>query len=242
MPTLGVDYPQSFLDNPKNWRTRPSLLLKGPEGNLLVDCAPEMRLQLLNAGVKMVDAVIITHTHADHIMGMDDLRSFCLRSGKDMPVYTLPAHQADIRRVFAYAFAAFPAGIEVPRFDLKDAPDRLNLVGLSLDLFEVMHGPTMSVIALRVGDFAYVTDVSEIPPAAMSQLRGLGTLVLDAVRYNPHPNHIHFDRAVELAQEIGATRTVFTHLSHDYDHDLVNRNLPTGIELGYDGQTLDINL
>ena len=242
MPTLGVDYPQSFLDNPKNWRTRPSLLLKGPEGNLLVDCAPEMRLQLLNAGVKMVDAVIITHTHADHIMGMDDLRSFCLRSGKDMPVYTLPEHQADIRRVFAYAFAAFPAGIEVPRFDLKDAPDRLNLVGLSLDLFEVMHGPTMSVIALRVGDFAYVTDVSEIPPAAMSQLRGLGTLVLDAVRYNPHPNHIHFDRAVELAKEIGATRTVFTHLSHDYDHDLVNRNLPTGIELGYDGQTLEINL
>ncbi len=128
VPTLGIDYPPEFLANPKNHRMRPSLLLKGPNGNVLIDCAPEMRLQLVRQDIKQVDAVIITHTHADHIMGMDDLRSFCLSSGRDMPVYTLPRYQEDIRRVFNYAFQDFPPGIHVPRFDLRDAPETLHYV------------------------------------------------------------------------------------------------------------------
>lgn len=242
MPTLGIDYDPGFLDNPKNWRTRPSLLLEGPEGNLLVDCAPEMRLQLLKANVKMVDAVLITHTHADHIMGMDDLRSFCLRSGRPMPIYTLPQYQADIRRVFAYAFADFPPGIEVPRFDLRDLPATLRTCGLNLEVFQVKHGPSLPVIAFRVGNFGYVTDVSEIPEEGMKILGGVEILILDAVRYKPHPNHIHFDRAVEIANQIGAGRTIFTHLSHDYDHDIVNEGLPPRIELGFDGLVLSIEI
>lgn len=239
VPTLGIDYPPEFLANPKNHRTRPSLLLKGPKGNVLVDCAPEMRLQLIREDIKQVDAVIITHTHADHIMGMDDLRSFYLRTKQDMPVYTLQRYQDDIRRVFNYAFQEFPPGVEVPRYDLRDAPDEVELAGMRIRLRVVEHGP-WPVLAVLVGKFAYVTDVKTISPEVLAELRGLDTLILDAVRYRPHPNHLHFDAAVELAKDLGARQTYFTHLSHDYDHDVVNAALPKGIELAYDGLRIPV--
>lgn len=234
VPMLGVEYPPEFLANPKNHRTRPSILLRGPDGNVLVDCAPEMRLQLLRENVLRVEGVLLTHAHADHIMGMDDLRSFSMVTRKAMPVYALPTHQDDVRRIFSYAFKEFPAGVEVPRFDLRDMPAQLNVAGLSIETMIVLHG-TAPVIALRVGNFAYVTDVSEIPHEAAEKLLGLDTLVLDAVRYKPHPNHFHFEKAIEVAQQIGATKTYFTHLSHDYDHDATNAGLPPEIELAYDG-------
>jgi phosphoribosyl 1,2-cyclic phosphate phosphodiesterase len=234
VPTLGVDYKPEFLANPKNHRTRPSLLLMGPTGNLLVDCAPEMRLQLLRENIKMVEAVLITHTHADHIMGMDDLRSFCLRSKQDMPVYAGPEAQNDIKRIFPYAFEDHVPGIEVPRYDLRDVPETLTVGGMPIQTMWVQHGK-MSVVAIRLGGFAYVTDVSEIPPPAWAKLQGLSTLILDGVRYKPHPNHFHYDKAIEVAQALGATKTYLTHLSHDYDHDVTNAELPPEIELAYDG-------
>jgi phosphoribosyl 1,2-cyclic phosphate phosphodiesterase len=239
VPTLGIDYPAEFLANPKNHRTRPSLLLEGPSGSLLVDCAPEMRLQLLREGIGMVDAVLVTHTHADHIMGMDDLRSFCLKAKRDMPVYARPEAQADIRRVFDYAFRSFPDGIEVPRFDLRDVPDPLSVGGMEVETMTVLHG-AMTVVALRLGDFAYVTDVSEIPEKSWRRLAGLKTLILDAVRIAPHPNHFHLARAIEVAQALGAEQTYFTHLSHDFDHDVTNATLPPGIALAYDGLRIDV--
>ncbi len=250
VPMLGVRYSDEFLANPKNHRTRCSLLLQGPDGSVLVDCAPEMRLQLLKADVFELDAVIITHTHADHIMGMDDLRSFCITQRRDMPVYTLPRYQDDIRRIFSYAFQEFPSGIEVPRFDLRtieaeqtnfhnSKPTILNLCGLEIQPFIVEHGE-LPVIALRVNNFAYVTDVSLIPDPAWEQLQGLDTLILDAVRIKPHPNHFHLEAAIEIAQKLDAKQTYFTHLSHDYDHDLTNSQLPEGIELAWDGLSIDI--
>jgi phosphoribosyl 1,2-cyclic phosphate phosphodiesterase len=200
----------------------------------LVDCAPEMRIQLLREHVYDLEATIITHTHADHIMGMDDLRSFCIVQKKPMPVYTLPRYQEDIRRIYPYAFETFPAGIEVPRFDLFAMPERLELAGMTIESFLVEHGP-VPVIGIRVEGLAYLTDVSAISAEAENKLRGLETLILDAVRYKPHPNHFHYEAAIAAAQRIGAKKTYFTHLSHDYDHDKVNAELPEGIELAYDG-------
>lgn len=239
VPMLGVSYPDSFLANPKNHRTRCSLVLHGPEGSLLIDCAPELRIQCVRENVKMVDAVLITHTHADHVMGMDDLRSFCIVAKRDMPVYTLPQYQEDIRRIYLYAFREFPPGIEVPRFDLRDCPEVLEVGGMRIETFVVDHGPT-PVIGIRVGDFAYLTDVSHIPEAAWEKLQGLGTLILDAVRFKPHPNHFHFDRAMEVAAELGAGMTFFTHLSHDYDHDVFEQRLPSHIRLAYDGLRISV--
>lgn len=238
VPMLGVRYSDEFLAHPKNHRTRCSLLLEGPEGNVLVDCAPEMRLQLLRHRIFELDSVIVTHTHADHIMGMDDLRSFCIVQRREMPIYTLPAYQADIRRIFSYAFRDFPAGIEVPRFSLRDMPPLLQAAGLPIESFLVEHGPT-PVIGLRVRGLAYLTDVSHIPEPAWDRLQGLDILILDAVRRKPHPNHLHFEAAIEVAQRLGARKTYFTHLSHDYDHDETNASLPESIELAYDGLELE---
>ncbi|MBL8087121.1 MAG: MBL fold metallo-hydrolase [Chthonomonas sp.] len=240
VPTLGVEYSAEFLAKPKNHRTRSSLLLRGPEGNLLVDCSPEMRLQLLREDVSQVDAVIITHTHADHIMGMDDLRAFVLKTGRDMPVYAYPEHQVDIRRVFAYAFAELPPGIEVPRFELMDLPPVLKTCGMEVQSFRVRHGAT-EVAALKVNRFGYITDVSEIPAEVWPHFCDLDTLVIDAVRRRPHPNHLHFARAIEVAEQLGAKMTYFTHLSHDYDHDITERDeLPPTIRLAFDGLRIDI--
>jgi phosphoribosyl 1,2-cyclic phosphate phosphodiesterase len=237
-PSLGFDYSEEFLANPKNWRTRSSLLLEGPEGNLLVDTSPEMRLQLLSVRVQSIDAVLITHTHADHIMGMDDLRCFEQKSGKSMPIYAQPEDQVVIKRVFQYAFREAPPGIHLPQFQLQDVPEILHVCGMEIRTMIVMHGPT-PVVAIRVGDFAYLTDVSEIPPAAWDLLQGLDTLVLDAVRRKPHPNHFHFDKAKEIAAELGAKKTIFTHLSHDYDHDKTEaEELPPEIRLAYDGMKI----
>lgn len=234
VPMLGYHYPPGYLANPKNHRTRSSLLVQGPTGNLLVDCSPELRLQMTREGIEDVESVLITHTHADHIMGMDDLRSFCMKYRRAIPVYTLPVHQEDIRRVFSYAFKEFPAGVFVPRFDLADVPRDLEVGGLTVRTFLVEHG-SVPVIGIRINDFAYITDVSRIPPEARAELNGLKTLVVDAVRREPHPNHFHFDRAIEVATEINAEQTFLTHLGHDYDHDITERELPPRFRLAYDG-------
>ena len=234
VPTPGKQYPAEFLANPKNHRTRPSIVLCGAEGNVLVDCGPEVRLQLLREGIGDIEACIITHTHADHIMGMDDLRCFSMKSGRAMPVYTSPEYQDDIRRIFGYAFEEYPPEIWVPRFDLRDVPAELELCGLTITTFWVEHGP-IPALGIRVNDFAYVTDVSAVPAAAMALLGGLDTLIIDAVRRRPHPNHLHLERAIQVAAEIGARQTYFTHLSDDYDHDRTNEELPNGVELAFDG-------
>lgn len=240
-PSLGFDYSQEFLSNPKNWRTRPSLLLRGPGGNFLIDCAPEMRLQLLREHVKDIEAVLITHTHADHIMGMDDLRCFELRSQKQMRIYAQPADQEVIRRVFAYAFGVYPPDVHVPKFELCNCPPVIKEAGLDIHTFIVMHGPT-PVVGIRCGGLAYLTDVNHIPDPARPFLKNLDVLILDAVRRRPHPNHYHFDEAIRVAEEIGAKQTYFTHLSHDYDHDVVeSTELPPHIRLAYDGLVIDFD-
>lgn len=239
VPTLGKDYPEEFLADSRNHRTRPSCLLQGPTGNVLVDCAPEMRLQLLREDIKDIEAVIITHTHADHIMGMDDVRAFCLKYQQSMPIYTSPDYQTDIKRVFNYAFRDYPPGIWVPRFDLIDVPPQLTVGGMDIETFWVEHGP-LPCLGLRMGDFAYITDVSHIPDSVWPKLQNLKTLILDAVRIQPHPNHFHFDRAVQVATEINAQTTYFTHLSDDFDHSLTESQLPLNLRLAFDGLKIEI--
>jgi phosphoribosyl 1,2-cyclic phosphate phosphodiesterase len=240
VPMLGATYPPGYLDDPRNRRNRACLCLQGPTGNLVVDCPPELRLMAHANGVHDIESVLITHTHADHVMGMDDLRSICMKTGQAVPVRTLPRFQDDIRRIFAYAFASFPEGVFVPRFDLIDVPEApadFEVGGMTVRTFLVEHG-RIPVIGLRTGGFAYVTDVSHIPETAWKELQDLDTLVIDATRYRPHPNHLHFDKAIETAQALGARRTILTHLSGDYDY--TTTALPEGVELAYDGMILEI--
>lgn len=239
VPLMGKSYPPAFLANPRNHRMRCALLLRGAEGNVLVDAGADIRLQLLRENVMDLAGVLITHTHADHIMGMDDLRAYCISANRPLDVYTSEGYQKDIRRIFNYAFEDFPPGIWVPRFELKDMPETLELAGFSIRSFWVDHGP-WPVMGLRIGSFAYITDVNRIPEAVWPMLSGLDCLVLDAVRYRPHPNHFHFDEAVSVAQKVGARMTWLTHLSDDYDHDEVNSHLPENIQLAYDGLVIPL--
>lgn len=239
---LGATYPPGYLDEPKNRRNRACLALQGPGGNVIVDCPPELRLMAHAAGIEDIDTVLITHSHADHVMGMDDLRSLLMKTGRPMPVRTLPRYGDDIRRIFNYAFATAPGGAFVPRFDLIDVPEApatFEAAGMSIRTFVVEHG-RFPVIGLRVNDFAYVTDVSGIPEASMAELQGLDTFVVDATRRKPHPNHFHFDRALEVAASLGPRRTILTHLGSDYDYRVTSRELPKGIELAYDGMRVVI--
>ena len=234
VPMLGVHYSPEFLANPKNHRMRSSCLLKGPGGNFLIDCTPEMRLQLTREEIFRIEEVLITHTHADHVMGMDDLRSFCMVEERALPVYTLPRYQEDIKRIFPYAFAEVPTGVFVPRFELCDAPTSLRTCGLELHIFEVSHGK-VPVLGVRVNDFAYITDVNFISDEVKSQLQRLDTLVIDAVRHQPHPNHFHFEATMALISELKPKMAYLTHLSHEYDHNFFEDGLPEGVRLAFDG-------
>ncbi len=240
VPMLGVRYPSAYLANPKNWRTRSSIIVLGSAGNLLVDCTPELRLQMAREQLFDIDAVIVTHSHADHIMGMDDLRSICIKTRRPMPIWADEETQADLRRVFPYAFVdSPPPGIELPRFELNKPEAQEEICGLPVQFLRVQHGRT-PVLGLRIRDFAYITDVSHIPDHEMAKLYGLETLILDAVRYKSHPNHFNYEKAIEVSKTLGAKQTYFTHLSSDYDHDRTNAELPQNIALSYDGLRIPI--
>lgn len=237
VPVLGVKYPERFLANPKNWRTRPSIAILGRHQNLLVDCTPEMRLQCLREGIDSVDRVIITHTHADHIMGMDDLRSFSEVRGGEMAIYALPEHHAIIRAVFPYAFVEAPPGVAVPRFQLEALPSEFEFDGMRVQTATVLHG-SMPVTALRIGAFAYITDFSEIPEESRWILKNLDQLIISCVRIKPHRNHMHFEDVMRLLDSANPNQAYLTHLSHDFEDGI--SQLPARVSLSWDGLRLKI--
>lgn len=238
VPIIGKRYPDSFVANPKNHRLRQSAVIQSNGATLLVDCSPDMRTQLIRYGIFDIDEVLITHTHADHVMGMDDLRAFCLKYGRAIRVYAQEDSQVDIRRIFPYMYAEFPAEIFVPRIELVPVPPVLKVGGFEVETMTVGHG-VMNVIALRMGDVAYVTDVKTIADAEMDRLRDLDVLILDAVRFRPHPNHMNFEEAMVVVDRLKPKLTYFTHLSDDYDHDEFEKTLPPHIRLAYDGLEIE---
>lgn len=236
VPMIGCDCEVCRSDDPRDRRTRPSVVIESGGVALLVDTAPELRLQCVACGIGRIDAVLYTHAHADHVAGMDDLRRFNWLAQKPMRCFGSAATLSSIRRMFAYIFEEDPDyPSHKPSIELgviNHAP--FSVDGLEVTPIPLLHG-TLPVLGFRVGNIAYCTDCSEIPAESWERLAGLDVLILDALRKRAHPTHFNLEQAVEVAGRIGAKRTYFTHIAHALGHASTNDELPIGMELAYDG-------
>ena len=243
VPMIGCECAVCQSSDPRNQRTRPSVLLSLAGGNLLIDTTPEMRLQLIRERIRRVHAIAFTHHHADHLFGLDDARLFPRWIGGPVPIYCEAATEECIRRVFHYAFQdgadRMGSGF-VPKmqFNRLEPGVPFTAAGESVLPIRLEHGPS-PVLGFRVGSMAYCTDVSRIPEASQAMLRGLDVLVLDALRHEPHPTHFSLSEALAVSASLAPRRTFLTHLSHSFDHGTTQAGLPENVWLAYDGLTVE---
>lgn len=241
VPVIACPCPVCQSTDPLDSRLRSSGLLRVGETALVFDTGPDFRQQMLRQRVTDLGAVVFTHSHKDHVAGLDDVRAFNFRQRRDMPIYGTAETLAHLRREYYYIFenATYPG---IPKLAVHEIhPDRPFRVGeVELLPIPVMHG-RMPVLGFRMGDFAYVTDAKEIPPASLERLQGVKVLVLNALRHDPHHSHLTLAEAVALAQSLGVEQAWFTHISHLLGlHAEVQRQLPAGMHLAYDGLTLSL--
>jgi phosphoribosyl 1,2-cyclic phosphate phosphodiesterase len=239
IPMIGCECNVCTSDNPKNSRTRSSIFISERENSILIDAATELRIQCLKNKVKKLDAVLLTHSHADHTLGLDDLRHFNKSRKTNIPVYGSRDTVNNIRQMFSYAFKETTSNGSKPKLTLKLADGTLNLFGFEIIPVDVMHGEE-KVTAYRFDKFAYVTDVSDIPSDSMAKLKGLDLLILDALRHVPHEKHFSIKQAIDIVNELKPKQALFTHIAHDVEHEKTNNMLPEGIRLAYDGLTVEV--
>ena len=242
VPTIGCSCAVCASADPRDKRLRPSILIRYGGRVVLVDTAPDFREQALRARIERVDAILYTHAHADHILGLDDVRPFNYRQKQAIPLYGMEETLKAIQRVFQYAFREGPTESTVPKLELhalNGAP--FDVFGVEFIPIRLPHGRTSEVLGFRFGAAAYLTDHSGIPEEAKAKLHGLDVLFLDALRHRPHPTHSTVAQSLEWVRELGPRRAFFTHICHDLPHEATEAALPANVRLAYDGLRIDVN-
>jgi phosphoribosyl 1,2-cyclic phosphate phosphodiesterase len=241
VPVIGCRCPTCTSPDPRNKRTRASAYVESDEGvRILIDVGPEVRMQALREGVTHVDAVLFTHAHADHTAGIDDLKAFNARLGGMLPCFGDAETGNQLRQRFAYAFAGTPWVGLIPHIGFTAVDSSPFYVGKTcIQPIPMRHGNIRST-GYRIGDFAYLTDTSGLPAASRALLQGLQVLVLDALRWEPHPTHLSVPEALELVAELQPRRAFLTHVGHTLEHAFTNDKIGPIVEVAYDGLVLEI--
>ena len=245
VPQIGCRCPTCTSSDPRDRRSRTAALIETRGKRLLIDTPPELRLQLVAAGIDRVDAVLFTHAHADHVHGIDDLRALSVLQGAVLPVYGSRETMAELAVKFPYIFDpsfVVPAGTTKPELapQVLEGGVTIAIAGVAVLPLSLPHGD-QRVLGYRIGPIAYITDVKTIPDDAIAALAHLDVLVLNALLSRPHPLHLSVPEAVAVAQRIGARRTLFTHLTHENTHAALAAKLPAGIAPAYDGLVIEVD-
>lgn len=242
VPTIGCNCAVCHSTDPHDRRTRPSVMVSYSGRHVLIDTTPDFREQALREHITHLDAVIYTHTHADHILGIDDLRplSFAHKPNR-LPLYATPDGAEFMRNMFKYIFEANYKFGGLPRVELLPINGPLELFGARFEPVTVIHGET-PILGFRFGSAAYLTDHSDVPAETLEKLRGLDILFLDALRHTPHPTHSTVERSLKIVDELKPKRAFFTHICHDLPHEATNAALPPNVRLAYDGMKLEFDI
>tara|TARA_B100000900_G_scaffold282521_1_gene241860 strand:- start:7500 stop:8270 length:771 start_codon:yes stop_codon:yes gene_type:complete len=242
IPVIGSDHPVSFSKDLKDKRLRSSILIQNDDISINVDCGPDFRQQMLRTDCKNLDAIIFTHEHADHTSGIDDTRPFFFRQGK-IPIYLHERVLNSLKERFAYIFNTKKRYPGAPDFEINliDKNQDFKIKNLIITPVESMH-MKLPVLGFRINKFAYLTDVKTIERKELEKLTNLDVLVINALRFDPHPSHLNVDEAVNIIDQINPKMTYFTHISHNMGfHEEVCNKLPNNISLAYDGLILELN-
>lgn len=241
VPTIGCSCAVCHSTDPRDRRTRPSVMVEYEGRCVLIDTTPDFREQAIRENIKRIDAIIYTHAHADHILGLDDVRPLSFRREDKIPLYAFEATAQAVESVFRYIFDAKYKYGGIARVEMKRINGELDLFGARFEPVRVIHGDA-EIHGFRFGTAAYLTDFSEIPPASMERLRGLDILFLDALRHKPHPTHSSVANSLRLVEELKPRRAFFTHIAHDLPHEATNRTFPDHIRLAHDGLKLEFEI
>jgi phosphoribosyl 1,2-cyclic phosphate phosphodiesterase len=237
VPAIGCESPVCLSDDPRNNRTRTGVFVPAPDGNFVIDTSPELRIQLVRERIPIVHAAVFTHSHADHLFGLDDLRICGFRLGRPIRLFCEEPVEKQIRQSFDYAFRPPPQDEyhSVPNFEFSRIDLRpFEALGLEVLPVRLIHG-RLPILGFRMNDVAFCTDASEIPEESWSRLEGLDVLVLGALRDKPHPTHFNLEQALDAIERLRPQRAFLTHLSTELDYEETNRRLPPHIRLAHDG-------
>ncbi len=241
VPMIGCDCATCRSDDPRDRRWRPSILLEMADAlSILVDTSPDLRTQALAFGVRRVDAILFTHSHADHVLGLDEVRRYNALQGGPIPCYGDELTVGEIRRTFAYIFNPRQLGGGIPQIALFRIGGPFSLGRHTFVPVPVLHG-TQPVLGYRVGPFAYLTDCSAIPESSFALLEGVQVLVIDALRYRSHPTHFTVAEALDVIAALRPRAAYLTHICHDLPHEATSARLPAGVQLAYDGLRVEID-